>query len=374
VVSVADVMMNEGNAGVTNFVFTFTLDQTSSSSCVFGVENFDGTATPGTDFVAFNQQVTIPAGMLQSTLTVQVSGDTDVEMDETFGVDVFGEPGACDIAAAAPTGTIINDDVANIELSIAAASAIEGNGGTATLLLPVTLSAPAPVAVNIPFTVTAGTAIAGVDYQTTAGDVVIAAGATSGSAMIGVIGDLLDENDETLTVTIGPAPAGYVIVNAAATGTITDDDAAPTISVSSPSVNEGNAGSTALTFVVSLSAPSGLDVTFMRATANGTATAGSDYTALASALATIPAGQTSLNVVVQVTGDVIFEPSETFVLNLTGITNASPAAASGMGTIVNDDAVPAPPMLIPAGDARGLALLAVLLSLFSALALRRRAG
>ncbi len=340
VLSVMPVSLAEGNAGITNFNFVFMLDAVASEDCVFGVETFGGDATPGVDYVAIvGMNVTIPAGQQQTTVTVQVNGDTEVEPDETFGLDVFGESFACDIFGADTTGTILNDDAANIDVSIAAASVTEGNGGTVNLNLPVTLSAPATSDISIPFTVTAGTATAGTDYQTTSGAVQIATGSSAGVATVVVNGDLLDEPDETLTVTLGMPPQGYTIVTGSAVGTILDDDAPPTISVSAPSVTEGNTGTTPMTFVVSLSAPSGFDVGYTRATANGSATAGSDYVALAAAAMTIPAGQTTQNVIVQVNGDFAVEPDETVLLNLTAVTNATPASASGTGTILNDDAV-----------------------------------
>jgi len=336
--SVEDVSLAEGNAGITNFVFTFTLTGPAPADCDFSVENFGGTATPGVDFVAFSQDLTIPAGMLQTTLTVQVNGDTDIEPDETFDLDIFGEPQSCDIFEANATGTILNDDAATINLNIAAASVTEGNAGTVNLNLPVSLSAPAPAATSVPFTVIAGTATAGVDYQTTSGSVAIAAGATSAVATVVVNGDLLDENNETLTVNLGMPPVGYTVVTGSAIGTIDDDDAPPVISVSSPSVNEGNGGTTPMTFVISLSEPSGLDVAFTRFTSNGTATVGSDYVGVPAGNQTIPAGQTSVSVVVSINGDVDVEADETLLLDVVQVGNAIPPSLSGTGTILNDDA------------------------------------
>ncbi|MGQ0799197.1 MAG: beta strand repeat-containing protein [Pseudomarimonas sp.] len=339
VLSVANLSQNEGNMGITNFVFTASLDALAVGNCDFSIETLGGTATAGVDYVASTQNLSIADGTMSTTFTIQVNGDTDIETDETFNVETFGEPQNCDIAGTADAvGTIVNDDSANIDVSTTAASVAEGNGGTVNLSLPVSLSAAAPAQVSIPFTVTAGTATAGVDYQTTSGNVVIAMGAMAGSAIVVVNGDLLDENNETLIVTLGAAPQGFTITNGSALGTINDDDLPPTISVSSPSVLEGNAGTSPMTFMVSLSAPSGLDVGFTRATANGTATAGVDYVALAAAAGTITAGNTTVNVVVQVNGDTDVEPNESFNLNLTGVSNASPATTSGTGTITNDDA------------------------------------
>jgi hypothetical protein len=117
----------------------------------------------------------------------------------------------------------------------------------------------------------------------------------------------------------------------------------PTLSIGNVSANEGNSGTTPFTFAVTLSAPSASTVTVSFATADGTAIAGSDYTATSGTLTFNP-GVTTQNVTVNVTGDVSVEPNETFFVNLSAPTNATIATGQGTGTIVNDDA-PALPTL-----------------------------
>jgi M6 family metalloprotease-like protein len=110
----------------------------------------------------------------------------------------------------------------------------------------------------------------------------------------------------------------------------------PSLSINDVTVTEGNSGTTVATFAVTLSAPSASTVTVNYATANGTATAGSDYLA-ASGTLTFNAGQTSRTVVVTVNGDVVVEPNETFYVNLSSASGATIADAQGLGTITNDD-------------------------------------
>ncbi|MFM8221595.1 MAG: Calx-beta domain-containing protein, partial [Planctomycetaceae bacterium] len=100
-----------------------------------------------------------------------------------------------------------------------------------------------------------------------------------------------------------------------------DDTAVVSISPVSLAVTEGNAGSTAGQFTVSLSQPAVTPVTVGYATANGTAVAGQDYTA-ASGTLTFAVGETSKPVVVSVLGDGVVEANETFTVNL-----ASPSGA-----------------------------------------------
>jgi hypothetical protein len=110
----------------------------------------------------------------------------------------------------------------------------------------------------------------------------------------------------------------------------------PLVSIGDVTVTEGNIGTRAATFTVTLSAASSQPVTLLYATASDTATAGSDYQA-ASGTLTIPAGQTSGTISVLVNGDRLAEPNETFVVNLSSPTNASIADGQGVGTIVDDE-------------------------------------
>src|SRR5262249_40580046 len=119
----------------------------------------------------------------------------------------------------------------------------------------------------------------------------------------------------------------------------------PTLSINNVTVTEGNSGTTNAVFTVSLSAASSNAVTVAYATANGTATAGSDYVG-ASGVLTFAAGTTSKMVTVTVNGDTTVEPNETFAVNLSSPVNATIADAQGVGTITNDDAAPTPTLSI----------------------------
>ncbi len=111
----------------------------------------------------------------------------------------------------------------------------------------------------------------------------------------------------------------------------------PALSISNVSKAEGNSGATAFTFTVSLSVAASDTVTVNYATADGSAAAGSDYTAAADTLSFAP-GVTSQTITVYATGDTVTESNETFYVNLSGASaNASVADSQGLGTIQNDD-------------------------------------
>jgi uncharacterized spore protein YtfJ len=148
------------------------------------------------------------------------------------------------------------------------------------------------------------------------------------------------EPDETFLVNLS-IPAGATIADAQAQGTVTNDDVTPppTLSISDVSVTEGNSGTSTASFTVSLSAAAAGAVTANYATADGTATAGTDYVAGSGTL-NFAAGQITKTVDVTINGDTAVEPNETFLVNLSSAGGATIADAQGQGTLTNDDSPP----------------------------------
>src|SRR4030095_6194336 len=126
---------------------------------------------------------------------------------------------------------------------------------------------------------------------------------------------------------------------AVSTGTLAGGQvvkAQPSLSINDVSTTEGNAGTKVLNFTVTLSAASSLPVSVDYATANGTATAGSDYVATNGTLTFNP-GDTTKTIPVTINGDVGFEPDETFTVTLTSSLNGTIGDNQGLGTIQNDE-------------------------------------
>lgn len=115
----------------------------------------------------------------------------------------------------------------------------------------------------------------------------------------------------------------------------------PAISITDVTVTEGDAGMLNAEFSVSLSqAPTG-NVTFDFTTAEGTATAGSDYVAQTGTLTFTPGGSLSQKISIAIAGDAIFEANETFFVNLSNVSsNATIADNQGVATLLNDDSKP----------------------------------
>ncbi|NCR45183.1 MAG: endo-1,3-1,4-beta-glycanase ExsH, partial [Microcystis aeruginosa SX13-01] len=110
----------------------------------------------------------------------------------------------------------------------------------------------------------------------------------------------------------------------------------PFLTISNPTIAENNSGTNNLVFKVTLSTTSTQTITVNYATANNTATAGSDYIAKTGTLTFTP-GQISQDIIISVNGDTAIEPDETFLVNLSNPSNALITDNQGLGTITNDD-------------------------------------
>ena len=331
-VIINNVSQNELHTGSSNFDFTITLSAPSATAVTVDYTTTAGSATAGDDYTSTTGTATIPAGSTTATVSVPVAGDTTVEGDDTFTVDLSNPVGAT-IAVAQGTGTILNDDAAT--LAINNVSQNELHTGSSNFDFTITLSAPSATAVTVDYTTTAGSATAGDDYTSTTGTATIPAGSTTATVSVPVAGDTTVEGDDTFTVDLSN-PVGATIAVAQGTGTILNDDAA-TLAINNVSQNELHTGSSNFDFTITLSAPSATAVTVDYTTTAGSATAGDDYTST-TGTATIPAGSTTATVSVPVAGDTTVEGDDTFTVDLSNPVGATIAVAQGTGTILNDDA------------------------------------
>jgi hypothetical protein len=334
--SINDQSVTEGNTGTVNATFTVSLSAPSSQTVTVNYATASGTATSDTDFTATSGTLTFPAGTTSQTIVVPVVGDTVSEPNETFLVNLSSAINAT-ISRAQGVGTIIDDDSAPVPaISITDVSVTEGNAGTTNAVFTVTLSTTTTQTVMVNYATADGTATAPADYAGASGTLTFTPGATSLPITVSVNGDTLFESNETFFVNLSSA-VNSTISKAQGVGTITNDDPPPALSINDVTVNEGNSGTSSATFTVSLSAASGQSVTVNYATAGGTATSGTDFTATSGTL-TFPAGITTQNIQVPIVGDTRPEANETFSVNLSGAVGATIARATGTGTIIDNDA------------------------------------
>ena len=336
-VSIAVSPASVSEDGATNLTYTVTRSANLSSPTTVNITT-GGTAAAGVDYTGNVASVTIPAGSTTASITINPTTDSIIEPDETVTLSVAAGTGYTVGAPSSATGTILNDDVPTATIAVSPATVAED--GAPNLVYTVTLSQAPSSSVSINYTV-GGTATNGTDYATIASPLVIAAGSTSGTVTVNPTADATIEADETAILSLA-AGTGYVVgAPNSATGTILNDDL-PSLSINDVTAAEGNSGTNNFTFTVSLSAPAGPGgVSFDIATANGTAAAGSDYVARSLAGQTIPAGASSASFTVTVNGDTLNEASETFFANVTNVVNAVVIDGQGVGTITNDDPLPA---------------------------------
>src|SRR5262249_10473871 len=153
---------------------------------------------------------------------------------------------------------------------------------------------PSYQSITVNYATADGSATAGSDYTAASGTLTFSPGQTSKTVSVPVADDTTDKPDETFDVNLS-SPTNATFGSATGVGTILDNDAPVQISVADLTVTEGDSGSSSATFTVTLSAASGWTVTVNYATANGSALAGSDYTATSGTLTFSP-GQTSKTV------------------------------------------------------------------------------
>ncbi len=346
VTAISDPTVTEGNEGQVDANFEVTLSGNALAPVGITFATADGSATAPSDYAAQSGTLTIPVGQSKGTITVKVNGDVAPEGNEDFHVDLT----SVSLAQFGPdrrgTATIENDDAART-LTIAGVTVTEGTGaGNAVNMdFKVKLSGTTSQAVSVIATTSDGSATAPADYQAKT-QVIQWAPNTPTEELektfrVIVNPDSLDEANETLIVTL-TSPQNAVVSGATATGTINDNDNNALLAVSNAEANEGTGGTTSkMTFKVTLSPASARPVTANYATANGTATAGSDYEAKSGQLSFAP-GETEKTIEIVILGDDVNEENETVLVNLSDVAGAglSGGGGQGSGTIVDKNAPP----------------------------------
>ncbi|MEO8351817.1 MAG: Calx-beta domain-containing protein, partial [Chthoniobacteraceae bacterium] len=344
-VTVANGTIVEGNDGTTQLVLVASLSQPNEAETVtVAYSTINGTgaagAMAGSDFAGVtNGLITFAPGQTSASIMIDVVGDSLVEANETFQVQLTNPQNAILGAAATATATIGNDD---ISASIANVTFTEGAAGETVQNVTVTLSA-APVAgstVTVNYAVASGTATAGTDYRLSdpaLSPLVFAAGEITRTISFIVLGDALDENDETISVSLTGVTGGILGEDKTATVTIADDDPEPTISIADAVLVEGNSGTANMVFTVSLSGASAKPISVTASTLAGTALSGVDFTQIDGRVINFAAGDTSKTFSVSIVGDTFDELDETFSVELSSATNATIADGTAVGTIIDND-------------------------------------
>ena len=331
--------------GTVSDTYTVVLTRQPSSSVIV-------TVSPDAQVSVDKPSLTFTIGNWNAAQTVIVTAVDDpvLEAPHTGTVTHSASGGGYTGVTIAPVVASIADNDFTVRFALATSSVLEGS--TSTSLAPVTVVLdtgggvlpPAGATVNVVLSV-GGTATPDDDFVFLSPvPVTFLGGSADGdrrTVNVAVSGDLLTELDETVILGMADASAGGTIVAPTShTLTIRNDDVDLGLSVlNAAPVTEGPL-LTRLMFTVLLNPGSGGVVRVKYATANGTATAPGDFTAITTPIElTFLPGQTSKDVFVTVANDAVDEITETVLLNLTDPFNSILADAQGVGMILDDDNV-----------------------------------
>ena len=328
--TINDSMVGEGDSGSATGWFPVYLSAASTQTVTVNYSTSPGTATAGVDYASGTGTLTFVPGDTVEYIPVTIYGDTAYEPNDYFYLNLSSATNAT-IADNQSVVSIQNNDpdTTNPAIFVTDASVTEGNTGTATTTFTVSLSQATGSTVTVNYTTNPGSAAAGVDYTSASGTLTFAPGETSKTVTVSVLGDTTYEANETFYLDLSN-PVNAYFSDMYGVGTITNDDAAPTLSVNDVSVTEGDSGQAQVTFQISLSTASTQTVSVNWASAEGTATVGSDYPNQYGSINFLP-GQTVINVTVSVYSDTTYEPNETFYVNLSSPVGAVIADGQGVG-------------------------------------------
>jgi chitinase len=347
---------------------------TSTSTVTVSYATHDGSAVAGTDYTATSGKLTFSPGQTVKNITVPILGRTGAAPTRSFTVTLTG-----------PTNATIVNGTGVVTIGASGAPAVASPGistppdviaseADGYLDIPVTLSAPGNSTVTVDYATASSTGGGGTGcnatYVPVSGTLTFTPGVTTRVIRI----DLLDcqfagFRSFTFNLTLPgnatitrPGTRVGVVGDPSATGTTPGlyvrsavvDTSAGTVSV--PVMLGGPAGATSTS-----------TVTVSYATADGSAKAGTDYTATSGKL-TFGPGQTVKNITVPILGRTGAAPTRSFTVSLTGPTNATIVNGTGVVTIgasgapaVASPGISAPPDVI-ASEADGYLDIPVTLS------------
>ncbi|WP_167525459.1 Calx-beta domain-containing protein [Roseomonas genomospecies 6] len=360
-IAVGDAVRSESTGGETTFTFLITRsgDTSDESSVDWSVSGFGIDAADGADFGG-----TLPSGTVRfavgessQTVSVSVSGDSALEPDENFVVDLANPVGAT-LTGWTAVGTILNDDApagetaTTLDIAPETGTVASGDEGAALTFL-VTRSGDLSGSTTVSYAV-AGTGpnpVVANDFtggSLPQGTVIFAPGEQTARITVAVQPDGSVEADEMFTVTLTSA-AGGTIRAPYAVGVIRNDDTVPagpatTLSIAAEAggaAYEGNKGTAPVTFLVTRSGDlSGTTTVAYAVAGSGLAPAAADDfagTVLPHGTVTFAPGEETARITVTFQGDTVVEGDETFTVTLSDATGAAILTPSATGTIRNED-------------------------------------
>lgn len=307
--------------------------------------DFTSTDTLGNNGGLPSGTVSFANGVLTANFSVLVKGDLIAESNETFRVVIYEDV----LTSASPnitntqnlassTLTILTDDTG---ISIADSSIVESDSNQ-TMNFTVTRTGDLSGASSMTWTLFNGTTAAGDFSGATSGTVSFAAGESSKTISVTVVGDADPEANETFTVQLGSLSGIDEAIDISAAGVITNDDSAFAIAGATASTAESGSQTFTITRTHSTSQNQTIAWSVLTGGANGTVDAADFGGSLPSGSVTFAPGEMSKTITITPTSDTTPETDETYTVQIAlgaGTAGDSITTATATGTIENDDAV-----------------------------------
>jgi hypothetical protein len=333
VLSVGDLSVTEGNMGTTNGVVTISLSIAVGVTVTVNYQTFAVTAISGVDFQPVSGSLTFAPGVTSQTVSVSVIGDVLDEPDETFRIGLSNSVNAAiSVSSSPPLVRILDDDPSPV-ISVNDVGVIEGSTGTTDAVFTLHLSARSAHQISVNFATAAGTATAGVDYQSANGTVIFNAGEISKTVTVLVNGDMEDELLETFFLNLS-GPVNATIGDSQGVATIgTANSAGVRFSAATYNALESDH---AVQITVTRSGDTSGAISVDYSTFDGSASERSDYTPALGSF-DFGAAEISKTFIVLLNEDAFLEGNETVNLRLSNPTGGAFIAGPSTAVLIVGD-------------------------------------
>ena len=341
-ISINDVTVNE-NAGTATLTVTAANGPSLSSYVDIDFTTTNGTATSGNDFTSNSGTIRITSGDAgpiyfnsneTNTITITIADDIVYEGSEQLDVTLSNIQNASG-SFSDNSGQITitdNDLMPTVDFNVTSSSGAESVSSAA---LQVDLSAQSSSAVTVDYAVTGTATGSGTDYTLANGTLTIPANTSSANITIGsIVDDSLVEGSETVIVTLSNPSGATLGTDTVHTYTITDNDAAPTVSISGTASLSEAVGSQS--FSVSLNSPATTLYTVDFNTSDNTATSPDDYFSNSGTLS-FAIGEITKTITVNIVDDGTQEGNEIFFVQLSNPTGGVSLGVSSLTVMISDN-------------------------------------
>ena len=215
---VYDIVEEDDSVKLANF--TVSLAEASSEPISINYTTSDRTAKAGTDYVAQTGTVTFDPGETSKTIAVEILGDTAIEPQEDFAVNLLGNYGQ---TIAQSIGLIGDNDNTLQVPAIIISDAVETDGNNeAKAIFTVDLDRSHLETITVDYTTLDGLAVAGEDYVAANGTLTFAPGETQKTVTVDLISDRLSGRDEDFQLKLSNVSSNAAIVDDTGIGSIID--------------------------------------------------------------------------------------------------------------------------------------------------------